>query len=103
MIRKINQKNSNIKFISGMIAEKFPFMSSYLSSIGYNTFCLVDNDKAGRKVVETITNLDNTDELTNRVIKYYIAVPSKKDFLLESLFSENDRKKISRTKKYNII
>lgn len=95
MIRKIKQekKYSNIKFISGMSAEKVPFMFSYLSGMGYNTFCLVDNDKAGRKVVETITNLDNTDELTNRVIKYDIAVPSKKDFLLESLFSENDRKK----------
>lgn len=69
-----------------MSAEKFPFMSSYLSGIGYNTFCLVDNDKAGRKVVETITNFDNTDESINRVIKYDIAVPSKKSFFTRRSF-----------------
>lgn len=95
MIKKLKKekKYSNIKFISGMSAEKVPFMFSYLYGMGYNTFCLVDNDKNGRKVAETITNSDSTDEQMNRVIKYDIASPSKKDFLLENLFSEKDRKK----------
>ena len=89
---KLEKNYKNIKFISGMSAEKVPFMFSYLYGMGYNTYCLVDNDKSGRKVAEIITNSDKSDELANRIITYDLVSPSDQDFLLENLFSKKDKK-----------
>lgn len=95
MIKKIkySDKFKNIKFISGMSAEKLPFMFSYLYGMGYNTYCLVDNDKSGRKVISTITNSDISDDLVNRVLKYNIILDNEDYFLLEDLFSLDDKDK----------
>lgn len=90
---KLDKKFENIKIISGMSAEKVPYMFSYLFGMGYNTYCLVDNDKSGRKVINTITNYDKSDELKNKIIKYDLLAPSETDFLLEDLFSKNDKEK----------
>ncbi len=95
---KYSEKLKKIKFISGMSAEKLPFMFSYLYGMGYNVYCLVDNDKSGRKVSSTITNSDISDDLANRILKYSIILDNEDDFLLEDLFSTNDKDKYLPTK-----
>lgn len=92
-ITKNKQKFENIKFISGMSASKIPYLYSYLYGIGYNVYALVDNDKDGRKAIETIIDSDIEDERVDKLFMYDLGSPSEKDFLLEDLFSENDRKK----------
>ena len=96
MIKKCKyvSKFENIKFVSGMSAEKVPYMFSYLYGMGYNVFALLDNDKTGRKAIETITNSDETaDEIMKRLLMYNLDNDFSEDFLLENLLSESDKTK----------
>lgn len=96
MIKKCNyiSKFKNVKFVSGMSAEKVPYMYSYLYGMGYNVYALVDNDVQGRKAIDTITNSDETDDIINRLLKYNLGNGDEsKDYLLEDLLSKNDKNK----------
>ena len=96
MIKKCNyiSKFKNVKFVSGMSAEKVPYMYSYLYGMGYNVYALVDNDAQGRKVIDTITNSDETDDIINRLLKYNLGNGDEsKDYLLEDLLSKDDKNK----------
>lgn len=96
MIKKCNyiSKFKNVKFVSGMSAEKVPYMYSYLYGMGYNVYALVDNDAQGRKAIDTITNSDETDDIINRLLKYNLGNGDEsKDYLLEDLLSKDDKNK----------
>ena len=96
MIKKCNyiSKFKNVKFVSGMSAEKVPYMYSYLYGMGYNVYALVDNDAQGRKAIDTITNSDETDDIINRLLKYNLVNGDEsKDYLLEDLLSKDDKNK----------
>lgn len=96
MIKKCNyiSKFKNVKFVSGMSAEKVPYMYSYLYGMGYNVYALVDNDVQGRKAIDTITNSDETDDIINRLLKYNLGNGDEsKDYLLEDLLSKDDKNK----------
>ena len=92
-ITKNTKKFENVKFISGMSANKIPYLYSYLYGIGYNVYALVDNDKDGRKAIMDIIDNDKEDERIEKLFMYDLANSSKTDFLLENLFSANDKEK----------
>lgn len=92
-ITKNTKKFENVKFISGMSANKIPYLYSYLYGIGYNVYVLVDNDKDGRKAIMDIIDNDKEDERIEKLFMYDLANSSKTDFLLENLFSANDKEK----------
>lgn len=92
-ITKNTKKFENVKFISGMSANKIPYLYSYLYGIGYNVYALVDNDKPGRKAIMDIIDNDKEDERIEKLFMYDLANSSKTDFLLENLFSANDKEK----------
>lgn len=97
-ITKNKKKFENIKFISGMSASKIPYLYSYLYGIGYNVYALVDNDKDGRKAIDDIIDSDIEDERVDKLFMYDLGNSSETDFLLEDLFSANDREKHLTTK-----
>ena len=65
LIKKLDyEKNmKSIKFISGTISEKVPYVYSYLYGMGYNVFTLVDNDKSGNKANKILVDGDEHEEL----------------------------------------
>ena len=92
-ITKNTKKFENVKFISGMSANKIPYLYSYLYGIGYNVYALVDNDNDGRKAIMDIIDNDKEDERLEKLFMYDLANSSKTDFLLENLFSANDKER----------
>lgn len=88
-----NENNFNkIKFIPGIGASKIPYLYSYLYGMGYNVYALLDNDKAGRDAINDIIQGDKEDERADKLFKYDLDKTTESDFLLEYLFSTNDRK-----------
>lgn len=93
LIKKLDyeKKMKNIKFISGTISEKVPYMYSYLYGMGYNVFTLVDNDKSGNKANKILADGDEHEELYSNLLTYDIINETNSEkFLLENLFSEQD-------------
>ena len=97
-ITKNESKFNKIKFIPGIGASKIPYLYSYLYGMGYNVYALFDNDKAGRDAIDGIVQGDQDDERVNKLFKYDLDKTSESDFLLEDLFSNNDRKEYLKTK-----
>lgn len=95
MIELTNNLNitNKIKFIPGIGASKVPYLYSYLYGMGYNVYTLLDADKAGKDAISEILNSDHDDERKNKLLTYDINNNQKHDFILEDLFSENDKKK----------
>ena len=94
MIELTNNLNitNKIKFIPGIGASKVPYLYSYLYGMGYNVYTLLDADKAGKDAISEILNGDHDDERKNKLLTYDINNNQKHDFILEDLFSENDKK-----------
>ena len=93
LIKKLDyeKKMKNIKFISGTISEKVPYVYSYLYGMGYNVFTLVDNDKSGNKANKILADGDEHEELYSSLLTYDIINETNSEkFLLENLFSEQD-------------
>ena len=93
LIKKLDyeKKMKNIKFISGTISEKVPYVYSYLYGMGYNVFTLVDNDKSGNKANKILADGDEHEELYSNLLTYDIIIETNSEkFLLENLFSEQD-------------
>ena len=93
LIKKLDyeKKMKNIKFISGTISEKVPYVYSYLYGMGYNVFTLVDNDKSGNKANKILADGDEHEELYSNLLTYDIINETNSEkFLLEILFSEQD-------------
>lgn len=93
LIKKLDyeKKMKNIKFISGTISEKVPYVYSYLYGMGYNVFTLVDNDKSGNKANKILADGDEHEELYSNLLTYDIINETNSEkFLLENLFSEQD-------------
>ena len=96
LIKKLDyeKKMKNIKFISGTISEKVPYVYSYLYGMGYNVFTLVDNDKSGNKANKAnkiLADGDEHEELYSNLLTYDIINETNSEkFLLENLFSEQD-------------
>ena len=93
LIKKLDyeKKMKNIKFISGTISEKVPYMYSYLYGMAYNVFTLVDNDKSGNKANKILVDGDEHEELYSNLLTYDIINETNSEkFLLENLFSEQD-------------
>lgn len=95
---KLNKDFQTIKFISATGVSKIGIMFSYLFGMGYNVYALFDEDKAGREEMKRILDVDDSPEIKNRLFSYKIAKEKEKDVLLESLFSESDKKKHLLTK-----
>lgn len=95
MIKKTNMSDmyKNVKFIPGMSANKIPYLYSYLCGMGYNVYALFDNDKPGNDAILEIISGDMEDERKNKLLKYDLVNPSEKKFLLEDLFTADDKKK----------
>ena len=91
-ITKRDKKFDKIKFIPGIGASKIPYLYSYLYGMGYNVYCLLDNDKSGRDAIKEIINNDEDDERISKLLRYNLGQSEETDFLLEDLFSPNDRK-----------
>lgn len=108
MIYKLNYtgKFKNIKIIPCFGSEKVTFMFGYLYGLGYKTYILVDNDKAGRKTINEITNREPDNFLKNYLFTYSLSFESKsdniqkkiQDVLLENLISKNDWSNIFKEK-----
>ena len=96
LIKKLDyeKKMKSIKFISGTISEKVPYVYSYLYGMGYNVFTLVDNDKSGNKANKAnkiLADGDEHEELYSNLLTYDIINETNSEkFLLENLFSEQD-------------
>lgn len=93
LIKKLDyeKKMKNIKFISGTISEKVPYVYSYLYGMAYNVFTLVDNDKSGNKANKILADGDEHEELYSNLLTYDIINETNSEkFLLENLFSEQD-------------
>lgn len=97
-ITKNDKKFNKIKFIPGIGASKIPYLYSYLYGMGYNVYSLFDNDKSGRDAISDIINGDEEDERVSKLLTYDLDKKSESDFLLEDLFSTNDRKEYLKTK-----
>lgn len=95
---KLEKKFSNIKFIPCFSSEKVPYMFGYLFGLGYEVFALVDDDRAGRKAIATISENDDDNPIKKNLKTYFKTDNTESDCLLESLFSENDKKKYLPTK-----
>lgn len=91
-ITNLKEKFNKVKFIPGIGASKIPYLYSYLCGMGYNVYALLDNDKAGREAINDILNNDIEDERKEKILKYNLNDDVESDFLLEDLFSENDKK-----------
>ena len=108
MIYKLNYtgKFKNIKIIPCFGSEKVTFMFGYLYGLGYKTYILVDNDKAGRRTINEITNREPDNFLKNYLFTYSLSFESKsdniqkkiQDVLLENLISKNDWSNIFKEK-----
>ena len=108
MIYKLNYtgKFKNIKIIPCFGSEKVTFMFGYLYGLGYKTYILVDNDKAGRRTINEITNREPDNFLKNYLFSYSLSFDSKsdniqkkiQDVLLENLISKNDWSNIFKEK-----
>lgn len=108
MIYKLNYtgKFKNIKIIPCFGSEKVTFMFGYLYGLGYKTYILVDNDKAGIKTINEITNREPDNFLKNYLFTYSLSFESKsdniqkkiQDVLLENLISKNDWSNIFKEK-----
>lgn len=108
MIYKLNYtgKFKNIKIIPCFGSEKVTFMFGYLYGLGYKTYILVDNDIAGRKTINEITNREPDNFLKNYLFTYSLSFESKsdniqkkiQDVLLENLISKNDWSNIFKEK-----
>ncbi len=108
MIYKLNytEKFKNIKIIPCFGSEKVTFMFGYLYGLGYKTYILVDNDKAGRKTINEITNREPDNFLKNYLFTYSLPLESNsdgiqkktQDVLLENLISKNDWSNIFKEK-----
>ncbi len=89
MVKKLNS-HLNVKFIPCTGCEKVPFMCGYLVGLGYTVLALVDNDTAGRRVINQMKKQNENGEL------YKIICYSKEngtgDCILENLFSDKDFK-----------
>ena len=93
LIKKLDyeKKMKSIKFISGTISEKVPYVYSYLYGMGYNVFTLVDNDKSGNKANKILADGDEHEELYSNLLTYDIINETNSEkFLLENLFPEQD-------------
>ena len=90
-ITKNQKKYEKVKFIPSMSANKVPYLYSYLYGMGYNVYALFDSDTAGNNAINDIISNDLEDERINKLFKYDLVNPSEQPFLLENLFSENDR------------
>lgn len=95
---KMLSKFKNIKFIPGTSANKVPYLYSYLYGMGYNVYALFDNDKPGNDAILEIIDGDFEDERKNKLLKYDMINPSNEKYLLENLFSSEDRDKYLQTK-----
>ena len=81
-------------------------MFGYLYGLGYKTYILVDNDKAGRRTINEITNREPDNFLKNYLFTYSLSFESKsdniqkkiQDVLLENLISKNDWSNIFKEK-----
>lgn len=93
LIKKLDyeKKMKSIKFISGTISEKVPYVYSYLYGMEYNVFTLVDNDKSGNKANKILVDGDEHEELYSNLLTYDIINETNSEkFLLENLFPEQD-------------
>lgn len=90
---KLTRKFNDTHFIPCYGSEKVPFMFGYLFGLGYDVYALVDNDKAGRKAISTISEDDETNPIVDKLKTYFLKETKTDDCLLEDLFSHNDRKK----------
>lgn len=97
-ITKNDSKFNKVKFIPGIGASKIPYLYSYLYGMGYNVYALLDNDKSGRNAMSDIINGDEEDDRVNKLFMYDLEKDTKSDFLLEDLFSSNDREEYLNTK-----
>ncbi len=97
-ITKNDKKFNKVKFVPGIGASKIPYLYSYLYGMGYNVYSLFDNDKSGRNAISDIINGDEEDERANKLFMYNLDKNTESDFLLEDLFSSNDREKYLKTK-----
>lgn len=97
-ITKNVSKFSKVKFVPGIGASKVPYLYSYLYGMGYNVYALFDNDKSGRNAISDIINGDEEDERANKLLMYNLDKDTETDFLLEDLFSSNDRDEYLKTK-----
>lgn len=97
-ITKNDSKFNKVKFIPGIGASKIPYLYSYLYGMGYNVYALLDNDKSGKNAMSDIINGDEEDDRVNKLFMYDLEKDTKSDFLLEDLFSSNDREKYLNTK-----
>lgn len=97
-ITKNISKFSKVKFVPGIGASKVPYLYSYLYGMGYNVYALFDNDKSGRNAISDIINGDGEDERVNKLFMYNLDKDTETDFLLEDLFSSNDRDEYLKTK-----
>lgn len=93
-----NSKFDKVKFIPGIGASKIPYLYSYLYGMGYNVYALLDNDKSGKQSILDIINGDKEDERVSKLLMYNLDNDIESDFLLEDLFSSNDRNKYLKTK-----
>ena len=73
-------------------------MFGYLFGLGYEVFVLVDDDRAGRKAISTISENDDNNPIKKNLKTYFKIDNNEGDCLLESLFSENDKEKYLPTK-----
>lgn len=90
---KMEKKFEKIKLIPSMSANKVPYLYSYLYGMGYNVYALFDNDKPGRKAINDIVSNDLEDARIYKLLKYDLVNPIDGDYLLEDMFSKNDREK----------
>ncbi len=90
---KLTRKFLDTHFVPCYGSEKVSFMFGYLFGLGYDVYTLVDNDKAGRKVISAISEGDDTNTIINKVKTYFLNNENTDDCLLEDLFSHNDREK----------
>lgn len=97
-ITKNDKKFNKVKFVPGIGASKIPYLYSYLYGMGYNVYSLFDNDKSGRNAISDIINGYEEDERANKLFMYNLDKNTESDFLLEDLFSSNDREKYLKTK-----
>lgn len=98
MIHKLNyDKNfNNLKIIPCFGSTKVVYMFGYLLGLGYKTYVLVDNDKAGRKTISEITNKEEDNPIKKNIFTYAASfdLDNKQsktyDVLLEDLICKKD-------------
>lgn len=87
-VNKLEKAFEKIKIIGCYGAAKLQYMYSYLVGMGYETYVLVDDDKAGRDTLDELAMSELDSE--KLFIKYSKKGNKIKNCILESMFSEKD-------------